>query len=68
MKILSNKKYELLCSIISDQAHNIEVLENTNQDLQEQIDALRALTKAQDLSFPNSKERGFEDPNKIFFM
>lgn len=61
MKIISNKKYEIICSIISDQAKEIKALQN-------EVNALRALTNTQELIFPNSKERGFEDPNKIFFM
>lgn len=61
MKIISNKKYGIICSIISDQAKEIKALQN-------EVNALRALTNTQELNFPNSKERGFEDPNKIFFM
>ena len=61
MKIIFNKKYGIICSIISDQAKEIKALQN-------EVNALRALTNTQELSFPNSKERGFEDPNKIFFM
>ena len=62
MKIMTNKKYKLICKILKDQNDKIVELKKENAELKRVIDKsmIRSMYgfEASDIDFPNSSKGG----------